>query len=355
LLNDPGVFILLGAMKIAAIVYENMVSSIYRSLVPMQELAHRGHSVHIEERTDPANPELLFEADVVQFCRVCHYPVQHLARRLRRAGVATIWDNDDDVTTIPKDHATHTSLRGRRGKRIHLDMVGMMRCVDVVTTPTELLAARYRRASRADVRVLGNYLPPTFERPERVMPHTGAVRLAWVAAPEHRDDYERLGLADVFQRLLERHLELEIVVFGLDLALNSRRYFQIPFTAYGDLPNTLSRVDFGIAPIADNEFNAIRSDVKLKEYAAMGLPWLASPIGPYAELGEAEGGRLVPDHLWYEEIDALVQDADERSRLGYRARQWAAEERIEAHAEAWEQLYAEAAERAGAAAARATR
>jgi glycosyltransferase involved in cell wall biosynthesis len=349
LLNGRGAFILLGAMKIAALVFEGMVSSIYRSLVPMQELAHRGHVVHVEERGEPANPELLFEADVVQFCRVCHYPVQHLARRLRRAGVATIWDNDDDVTTIPKDHATHTSLRGKRGQRIHLDMVGMMRCVDVVTTPSELLAERYRRASRADVRVLPNYLPPTFERPERVMPHAGTVRVAWVAAPEHRDDYDRLRLAEAFERLLERHLELEIVLFGLDIALNSRRYFHIPFSAYGDLPNTLSRVDIGIAPIADNAFNAIRSDVKLKEYAAMGLPWLASPIGPYAQLGEAEGGRLVPDDRWYEEIDALVQDADERSRLGYRARQWAAEERIEAHADEWERLYAEVAERAEAA------
>jgi len=336
-------------MKIAALVYEGMVSSIYRSLVPMQELAHRGHAVHVEERAEPADPALLFEADVVQFCRVCQYSVQHLARRLRRAGVATVWDNDDDVTTIPKDHATHTPLRGRRGQRIHLDMVGMMRCVDVVTTPSERLAERYRRASRADVRVLPNYLPPTFERPERVMPHAGTVRLAWVASPEHRDDYERLRLAEAFQRLLERNLELEIVVFGLDIALNSRRYFNIGFTAYGDLPSTLSRVDIGIAPLADNEFNAIRSDVKLKEYAAMGLPWLASPIGPYAQLGEAEGGRLVPDDRWYEEIDALVQDADERSRLGYRARQWAAEERIEAHADAWERLYAEVAERASAA------
>jgi glycosyltransferase involved in cell wall biosynthesis len=333
-------------MRIAALIYERMVSSIYRSLVPMQELAHRGHVVRLEECAEPSDPESLFDADVVQFCRFCHYPVQHLARRLRRAGVATIWDNDDDVSTIPKNHATHTPLRGRRGQRIHLDMVGMMRCVDVVTTPSETLAERYRRASRADVRVLPNYLPPTFERPERVMPHPSIVRVAWVASPEHRDDYERLGLKDTFQRLLERNLELEIVLFGLDLELNSRRYFHMPFAAYGDLPNTLSRVDIGIAPIASNDFNAIRSDVKLKEYAAMGLPWLASPIGPYAGLGEAQGGRLVPDDRWYEEIDALVQDADERSRLGYRARQWAAGERIEDHVEEWERLYAEAAERA---------
>jgi glycosyltransferase involved in cell wall biosynthesis len=349
LLNDGRVGIL-DRMKIAALIYPEMPSSIYRSLVPMQELAHRGHSVHVEERMEPSNPALLFEADVVHFCRVCHYAMQHLSRRLRRAGVATIWDNDDDITTVPKDHATHTRLRGRRGQRIHLEMVGMMRCVDVVTTPSALLAERYRRASRADVRVLSNYLPPTFERPERVMPHGTAIRVGWIASPEHRDDFERLRLRETFERLLERNLELEIVLFGLDVELRSRRYFHIPFTAYGDLPNTLSRLDIGIAPIADLQFNAIRSNVKLKEYAAMGLPWLASPIGPYAGMGEEQGGRLVPDDQWYQEIDALVQDSDERSRLAYRARQWAGEERIERHADDWERLFEEAAERAGAAA-----
>ncbi|MCX6521415.1 MAG: hypothetical protein NTZ21_12190, partial [Actinobacteria bacterium] len=29
-------------------------------------------------------------------------------------------------------------------------------------------------------------------------------------------------------------------------------------------------------------------------HAAAGTPWLASPIGPYAGMGEAQGGRLVP-------------------------------------------------------------
>ena len=52
--------------------------------------------------------------------------------------------------------------------------------------------------------------------------------------------------------------------------------------------------DVGIAPLSpDLAINHARSSIKLKEYAALGVPWLASPIGPYAGLGEREGGRLV--------------------------------------------------------------
>jgi glycosyltransferase involved in cell wall biosynthesis len=336
-------------MRIAALIYENMLGSIYRGFVPMQALAHRGHTVHIEERMEPSNPAALREFDVVQFCRSCNHPMQVLARQLRRAGVVTVWDNDDDVTTTPKDHATNTALRGTTGRRIHAAMTEMMRSVDLVTVPTAPLAARYRRAvSTAKIHVLENYLPPTFERPERVMPHGSAVRIGWLATREHRDTYERLQLREAFDRLLTRHAQVELVGIGLDLELASNRYFHIPGASHAELPNVLSRLDFAIAPLADLEFNAIRSNVKLKEYAAVGLPWLASPIGPYAQMGEAQGGRLVEDEAWYQELDALVVDADDRRRLAYRARQWADGERIEQHVERYEELLENAVGRAHA-------
>jgi glycosyltransferase involved in cell wall biosynthesis len=197
--------------------------------------------------------------------------------------------------------------------------------------------------------VIDNYLPPTFERPERVMPHGSDVRIGWLASREHRDTYERMQLREVFEHMLRRHPHVEIVAIGIDLELTSNRAFSIPFTAYADLPPLLARLDIGIAPIADLEFNAIRSNVKLKEYGAAGLPWLASPIGPYAEMGEEQGGRLVEDDRWRQELEALVVDADERRRLAFRARQWAEGETIERHLDGYEALLQQAVDRVASA------
>ena len=63
---------MLARMRIASLVPERTVESIYRSFVPMQALAHRGHSVHIEERNDIRDPAELLDSDVVHVMRICH-------------------------------------------------------------------------------------------------------------------------------------------------------------------------------------------------------------------------------------------------------------------------------------------
>ena len=47
---------MLERMRIASLVPERTIESIYRSIVPMQALAHRGHSVHVEERDEIRDP-----------------------------------------------------------------------------------------------------------------------------------------------------------------------------------------------------------------------------------------------------------------------------------------------------------
>ena len=327
-------------MRIAALIPQGIVNSIYRSLVPLQALAQRGHSVHIEERNEIRNPEALFEYDVVQFMRFYHPEMQRLARRLKEAGVAVVWDNDDDFSASVDPRDTSLFLQ-----RVTSAMRTMVRTADLVTTPSEVLADRYRAMGAERVTVLPNRLPPIFTRPDRVTPHPG-VTIGWLAGLEHQADYEQLGLRGTFERLLNRHPHLEVISVGLGLGLSSRRYRGYESQPYGELPSFLVHFDVGLAPLIDVPFNRSRSDVKLKEYAAVGTPWLASPVAPYAHLGEEQGGRLVADDDWHRQIEALIQEADERRRLARRARLWAERESIEHHADAWEQAYAEAIERA---------
>jgi hypothetical protein len=226
-------------------------------------------------------------------------------------------------------------------QRFFTSMRAMASTADAVTTPSEALARLHANDSRRAVQILPNQLPPTFKRPERVMPHEG-VHIGWMAMPNHFDSFEALGIRDTLEHLLARHAHLFITGVGLDLRLSSRRYTHIDGIPYGSLAESLVHFDFALAPLADTAVDRARSDVKLKEYAGAGVPWLASAIGPYADLGEQQGGRLVAEGDWLTAIEALMNDVDARRVLAQRALRWAAGETIEAHVDVWEQTFEDA-------------
>jgi glycosyltransferase involved in cell wall biosynthesis len=332
---------MLARMRIASLVPERTVESIYRSIVPMQALAHRGHSVHVEERDEIRDPAGLLDFDAVHVMRISHPLMVRLARQLRRRGVAVVWDNDDHRVALLREAAKAPGQEGMAAQRFFASMRAMASAVDAVTTPSATLARLHAEDSRREVQILPNQLPPTFKRPERVMPHEG-LHIGWMAMPTHASSFEALGIRETLDHLLARHAHLHITGIGLDLALRSRRYAHVDGIPYGQLADSLVHFDFALAPLADTAVNHARSDVKLKEYAAAGVPWLASPIGPYDGLGEQQGGRLVADGEWFAAIEELMNDANARRVLSQRGMRWAAGETIEAHVDMWEHTFEDA-------------
>ena len=71
-------------------------------------------------------------------------------------------------------------------------------------------------------------------------------------------------------------------------------------------------------------------------------------IGPYALLGERQGGVLVPDDGWFDALDAIVRDTRRRRRLARAAIEWAKAETIDANGHLWEAVMQEAIARARA-------
>jgi hypothetical protein len=212
--------------------------------------------------------------------------------------------------------------------------------VDLVTTPSDDLADRFEAAGASRVEVIDNYLPGAFNR-VRPQGHDGFA-IGWHAASEHALDVEALGLRAVLRELLDAHPRVHVVTIGIDLGLDHPRYRREDFLPIDRLTQRLADFDLGLAPLADTPFNRGRSNVKAREYAAAGVPWLASPVGSYAHLGAEEGGRLVEDDGWFDAIDALVRGGRERSKQGKRARQWAQRETIGSMAHLWEQAFLDA-------------
>lgn len=217
----------------------------------------------------------------------------------------------------------------------------MVQLADIVTTPSKVLADQYRELGAEDARVLENYMPREFAK-VRPAKHRG-IAIACLAALEHQVNYQELGLRDVLLRLLDAHPELRVISFGLGLGLGHERYDHIELVPFLDMAKTFARFDIGIAPLVNIPWNRARSNVKLKEYASGGIPWLASPVGPYLGMGEEEGGRLVPDDDWHDALERLIMGGRERRKLSKRAMRWANGQGIEQHADRWEAALRDAA------------
>jgi glycosyltransferase involved in cell wall biosynthesis len=337
-------------VRIGLLCNPGLVNSNYRSYQPLAAVARRGHEVVRNVAGQAIAPQALLSCDAVHVHRIADPGMCLLARRLRSEGVGIVWDNDDDIAALPRSNPHYARL-GAAGRRERVAGIAeLVRLADVVTTPSAVLADRYRELGAHDVRVLENRLPREFLGVAPV-PHDGVV-IACLAGLEHRLDYEQLGLRDALAGVLATHRDVRLLTIGHGLGLAPDRTEHIPLAGFLDLVRILARADVGIAPLADIPWNRARSNVKLKEYAAAGLAWLASPVGPYVGMGDREGGWLVPDDGWDVALERIVTDARARRKLAKRGAKWVKGEGVEAHAGAWEQALRDAAEhgraRAGA-------
>ncbi len=270
--------------------------------------------------------------------------VQRLVQEAKVAGVAVVWDNDDDMGAMPRSSVTYKHFGGMAWERRLAQMKKVFRSTDLVTTPSRVLSERMLEYGAPASDVIENYIPGQLLSAVR-RPHDG-LTIGWVAGLEHRVDTDQLPIRDVLARLLDERDDVRVVTIGLGLGLRSDRYRHIDQVPQVQLAEHAATFDIAIAPLTDIDFNRSRSNVKLKEYAAGGTPWLASPIGPYAGMGEKEGGRLVPDDGWHEALTRLLDRPRERAKLGKRAAKWAASQTLVKNMDAWEARFAAAIERA---------
>lgn len=84
-----------------------------------------------------------------------------------------------------------------------------------------------------------------------------------------------------------------------------------------DLPNVYANFDIGIVPLNDIPFNRAKSFIKGLEYAAAGIPFVASNLPEYKYLADAGVGRVASlREEWEHHLDSFMNVAkrEEESR-----------------------------------------
>lgn len=307
----------------------------YRVGVPLWGLAGAGHRTQAVVGSTPA-----WDADVVIGQLIIDeprlYAWRELARRPGRRPIL-IAEIDDDLWNI---HDANIHAEAFRDPELIARAEEGLRLADAVTVTTDHLAEVVSRFND-NVYVLPNYIDLNLILRQR--PPSSRTTVGWTVSVSHLPEVD--DLSGALSRFLRNNPEVDLHLIGQDF----RSSFTAPnlrWTAWtNDLGRYLDTIDFdlGIAPLIPHAFNKSRSDIKVLEYAALGIPVVASDYGPYrSSVVHGETGFLVKHpHEWAKYLKQLIDDAPLRQLMGISAKLWASDRTIQGNVWRWEQAFRE--------------
>jgi glycosyltransferase involved in cell wall biosynthesis len=192
------------------------------------------------------------------------------------------------------------------------------------------------------VAILPNYVPGwvlDHQRPRRDRPRVG-----WAGGSSHGRDIQLITRP--VQRFLDRHPGWDATLAGMDFrpAFKHDRVGFTPWVHVLDSPRPFyESVDFdiGLAPLQWTVFASSKSYIKALEYAALGIPVIATDAEPYREfvVHGVTGFLVRRDHEWLKYMSELAADDELRAKMGEAARDMARQHLIEDRWRDWADAY----------------
>jgi glycosyltransferase involved in cell wall biosynthesis len=148
------------------------------------------------------------------------------------------------------------------------------------------------------------------------------VRIGYTGCSNHSGDLEIIKKP--LMALLEEFPNLEFVTLPFETfkdIQHERIHKLTKWTPLSQFPHEVSswELDFGIAPLRDNELNRAKSNLRWLEYSALHLPTVASRVYPFQNsILDNKDGLLVSNNAkdWYEAMRGLIVEKGKRTRIG---------------------------------------
>lgn len=316
----------------------------YRMIMPMRELQAHGYEVTLMSGDVDAGQGITAKSmeghDVIVGQRFNKPGGVHIWREARTPMTRLVYEIDDNVFSVTPENFQAYNFWQR--PEIIDAATHAMEVADLITCTTEQLADVLREYN-PNVKVIPNHIPGwvcDFERKRRERPAVG-----WVGGSSHGVDVGEI--AAPVRRFLRRFpgwdLRLAATDYRPTFKVGDRAFFT-PWVPVTDNPEgfyTAPDWDIGLAPVTHTPFNASKSCVKALEYAALGIPVIASDYHPYRDfVRHGETGFLVKqDHEWLKYMSELASDEALREKMGAAARERAREYTIEKGWKMWAEAY----------------
>lgn len=313
----------------------------HRIYYPSKILQEAGHECKITHTTSlftssvvssPEVREAMDWANVVVIERLLMSDIHATIRFLREKGKKVFCTFDDAYHLMPGSVSRGTWRGGKkaldgRGSILNEFREGLRLC-DGALVPSKLLADDYR-PYQPNMQYVPNYLYPRLweNLPDN---NPNIITIGWGGTSQHDISWSDSGIIAALGILCRKYHNLVVhiqppypnVVARMENA--GVRYQLADWQVFEEWPKTVAQFHIGVAPLAGN-YDSRRSNLKILEYATVGIPWVATDDYPYRE---CEGGILVRNKIkdWTSALDEVIQKIRvDNNELGERGRKWAQE------------------------------
>ena len=308
--------------------------ALWRVFQPYTELQRRGYGAWFRSKDDPEidTPEWPYliatrlEAIVIpRFFWRDHVVSRRWVNSLHRAGLAVIYDLDDDTLTPQigaRQHATTEKDKSLAElEQDRRDRIAALRLCDGVTTSNPNLRAVIHQYVDVPVLEVPNRIDAAWFR--RTMHGVRRVvdplTIGWAGGARYDEDLE--PLAEAWHNVAKRRPAVRFVVQGhlapvLVQAVPSDQVVCLPWMSLAEYPRGLRNVDIGCASVAATHFNRCKTPIKVWEFTLAGAVSVVSPT-LYGTVVQPGVDALIAETAaeWEAALVRLVDDAELRRRL----------------------------------------
>jgi glycosyltransferase involved in cell wall biosynthesis len=316
-------------MKVLALAADSGGCGFYRVRAPSEEIRKLGVDVTVEtdiQVSAARHPDGMVEvhevqtdADLLIIQRPLDNAMTSVIKQAKKQGIATIVELDDDMGNIHKDNAAYDKVYGYKWSGDQWIQAAVAEA-DLMTVSTPALE---RYATHGRSAVLRNCVPDSIFD-VKVEPSAEWPRVGWSGSVQtHPTDLQETRGA-IGEVLKSNELSFSVIGDGEKVA----RYLKldgkvsklwatgwVPIDMYYEAVNQF--IDIGIVPLEISPFNQAKSALKGLEFAALGIPFIASPTREYERM-EAYGiGKIAKTPGdWRRHLQRMIDRPEETKRIG---------------------------------------
>lgn len=234
----------------------------------------------------------------------------------KEKNISLIYEIDDDLLNIEQSHPEYEFYSSRSNSVLY-----MLENADLITVSTEELRNRYEKYNK-NIRVIRNALDENLWCKKSNKKSTDSIKIGYIGSFTHDNDLLIIkdAIINSKKKYAKRNIKIDFYVIGIMKSSDKEPWINtinIPNNkkVYPEFVKWLKEIvdfDFALAPLADNNINKSKSELKYLEYTALGLPGIYSDNGPFSKvISNEKNGLLVNNNstkIWEEQISKLIEN-----------------------------------------------